>query len=570
MKLTHFSITNYRSITTAHKISLHSTTILIGKNNEGKSNILKALNVAMSCLKMHANDKDLFGMNKRRFYSRNTVDRFDIYDWCVDFPISLQDRERGLQTIFSLDFELTEQEIIDFKASTGSNINGLLPVEIRLGKDNRHTFKIKEKRGRGGKTLNKKSAKIASFIASNIDFNYIPAIRTNESTMDIVDAMLSNYLKELDSQAEYQQAIERISELQKPYLEELEEKLKIPLQEFLPNINNVKISVSDTFRRRALRNDIEIIIDDGTPTNLAYKGDGVKSLVALSLLKDKIPNFGASIIAIEEPESHLHSGAIHQLNDVIQALGLNHQVIITTHNQLFIDRDDIKSNIIVDNGKAMPCKNIQQIRDIMGIKASDNLVNARYVLVVEGEEDIIALKAILPKLSIELDRALREKSLIIESLGGASNLSYKLSSLKNCLCTYHCYLDNDDAGRTAVERAKSNNYLDESGYNLTTCRSFQNSEFEDCIIKEVYQNDLLEKFGIDINVTGFRGSDSVWSNRIKRVGVEQGKTWSDNLESQIKFTVAEAIKRNPESCLHEQKKQSLEALVRSLESMIIT
>ena len=41
MKLVSFSVTNYRSITKAHKISLGQYTVLLGKNNEGKSNIEK-------------------------------------------------------------------------------------------------------------------------------------------------------------------------------------------------------------------------------------------------------------------------------------------------------------------------------------------------------------------------------------------------------------------------------------------------------------------------------------------------------------------------------------------------
>ena len=52
MKLINFSITNFRSITKAHKINVGSTTILLGKNNEGKSNILKGLQIAMDILRL--------------------------------------------------------------------------------------------------------------------------------------------------------------------------------------------------------------------------------------------------------------------------------------------------------------------------------------------------------------------------------------------------------------------------------------------------------------------------------------------------------------------------------------
>jgi len=42
MRLIRFSVLNYRSITTAHKIEMSNLTVLVGKNNEGKSNILRA------------------------------------------------------------------------------------------------------------------------------------------------------------------------------------------------------------------------------------------------------------------------------------------------------------------------------------------------------------------------------------------------------------------------------------------------------------------------------------------------------------------------------------------------
>lgn len=50
MELVSFSVTNYRSITTAYKLPVKQATILIGPNNEGKSNILRALVTALEVL----------------------------------------------------------------------------------------------------------------------------------------------------------------------------------------------------------------------------------------------------------------------------------------------------------------------------------------------------------------------------------------------------------------------------------------------------------------------------------------------------------------------------------------
>lgn len=51
MNLSYFTVSNYRSITDAYKIDLQNLTVLIGKNNEGKSNLINSLNLAMNILK---------------------------------------------------------------------------------------------------------------------------------------------------------------------------------------------------------------------------------------------------------------------------------------------------------------------------------------------------------------------------------------------------------------------------------------------------------------------------------------------------------------------------------------
>ena len=63
MRLTSFSVTNYRSIRDINEFPVDIETILIGKNNEGKSNVLKALDMAMNTI------------NKYSFASRRRIGR---------------------------------------------------------------------------------------------------------------------------------------------------------------------------------------------------------------------------------------------------------------------------------------------------------------------------------------------------------------------------------------------------------------------------------------------------------------------------------------------------------------
>jgi putative ATP-dependent endonuclease of the OLD family len=381
--------------------------------------------------------------------------------------------------------------------------------------------------------------------------------------------MLSTELRALEKDARYLQALTTIAELQQPILDELATRVQGPLQEFLPSIKSVKLEISDSNRRYSLRGDVSVVVDDGTPTSLEYKGDGVKSLAALGLLKSKNARKGASILAIEEPESHLHPAAIHQVNDIIQSIARTSQVIITTHNPLFVDRTNVKSNIIVTDGAANPAKSIAAIRDLLGIKASDNLTHANYALVVEGEEDALALKAILPTLSEKIGKALKNNFLIIEPIGGAGNLSYKLSLLKNSLCATHTLLDSDDAGRVAYEKAEKDSLITSATCTFITCNGMQQAEFEDCITVETYRQAVLDEQGVDLDQTSFRGNDK-WSQRLRATLKNQGKLPTDTMISKFKFAVAEAITKNPKIALNEHKRNSIDALVSALERMIKT
>ncbi|MHC4884594.1 MAG: ATP-dependent nuclease [Planctomycetota bacterium] len=565
MELINFSVSNFRSITAAHRVSFRRTSILIGKNNEGKSNILKALDVAMTAIQRHAiSDKALLSRYRARKLMRLDESK---YFWERDFPITLRERTSGKQTIFRLEFTLEENEISDFREMVGSNINGKLSVEIKVGTDNTPKFRIVQKRGIGAKALNSKTNLIAGFIDENILFNYIPAVRTEQEAIDVVRRMLSVRMRQLERKPEYKKALEKIRQLQAPVLSELSEQIKEPLIEFLPGIRSVSVQLPDEVTRSLLRKDFEIIIDDGTPTSLLYKGDGIKSLAALGLLKHRRTSYGASIIAIEEPESHLHPAAIHQVNRVIQELGENSQVVLTTHNPCFVDRQDIKSNIIVDSGKATPAKSVEQIRDLLGIKASDNLINASFVLVVEGSTDATVFSALLPELSSILSKAINNNLLVVNEIGGAGKLSYQLTMLNNSLCLYHVFLDHDTAGKEAFRKAQHDSLLGVKNVTFSRCNGSSKSELEDCLDVSVYSDALLDEFGVHTDVPEFRGNGK-WSDRMKRVFCAQGKPFEDHDESEVKRVVAEAVKAEPTRALSRHKCHSINALVASLETMI--
>jgi len=567
MKLVKLSVTNFRSITKAHHISLSGTTVLVGKNNEGKSNLLKALSFAMNEISSHARENRGAMRFPPRIRPRSNDDRFgDRFDWERDFPLSLRKKRGDKKTVFELEFEFNENDVIAFKQEINSKLNGTLPLVITLSEKDKTEIKV-IKGGRGSQVLNSKSASITRFISKRIYFNYIPAIRTHNETMSLLEEMVSMELMALEEKTEYQSALQAITDLQAPVLKKLAERIKAPLSEFLPSIVDVEINIDEDTRRIRYRRGFNVIVNDGVATSIEFKGDGVKSLAALGMLKNRSSTDSSSIIAIEEPESHLHPGAIHQLKDIINSLESENQIVLTTHNPLFVNRNSVPSNIIVDGGKATSAKSVKSIRDVLGVRVSDNLTNARYALIVEGQTDKQSLSALLPYMSDKLSKAMKSHLLVIDHLSGAANLSYKLSTLESQLCAYHVLLDHDDAGTRALNAALNDGVLKLKSITQTICKGMQNSEFEDCIDSDCYKDELFTKLNIDIGCAEFRANKQ-WAPRMSAVCASQGKAWNDNLKKEIKTIISKCISDNPAGALSIHKRSSIDALVRDLEELV--
>lgn len=559
MRLSSFSVVNYRSITNARKIQTNNMTVLVGKNNEGKSNILRALTLAMDIMKMYSSDPRSLRLSANYLKNRTR------YVWERDYPLSLQERNPNGFSSIELDFELNTGDISAIRGLTGIRLSGHIPVRVSI---NHSSVKIDiPKRGTPAFSNVENKLKIIEYVCSKIDFNFIPAVRTEHDALRVVELLIEKQLLTLELNPEYIEATHTMERLQQDVLNGISAQLVGPLQEFLPSVRDVQIHLQKDQRRSSLRHSANVIIDDGTPTPLQQKGDGIKSLTALAMLNIPTSRDRVSVIAIEEPESHLHPESARQLYETINALSVNHQVVLTTHSSLFVNRSNLKENIIVDSGKATPVKKIKDIRDVLGTKVSDNLINAEHVLVVEGEDDKIALEKLLPQMSESIKKAIQNGTLIIDDMSGTGNLPYKLSFYRNLQCKYHVLLDNDDAGRRAGQDAETQGLLNTRNTTYTMCNGSPNAEFEDCLEKATYVEAVLSEFGVDLNVAEFRGNKK-WSDRVAECFKSQGKQWNDTMEKRVKFCVAEALPSDPAVALNQHKRSSIDALVIALNSLI--
>ena len=306
---------------------------------------------------------------------------------------------------------MTEEENRKLEDVIGHRLNQDLPVRLLFGKEAEPDFSVPKQRS--GPKISEKKEEIRTFVAELVQVQYISAVRTAESALEVVDNLMRQELSALTRNATYAAALKRIDELERPILDAIAGTLSTSLSELLPDVRAVRIEAQS---RRMLRQpgDTRLIVDDGNPTDLALKGDGVQSLAAISLMRHYAAKTGLSealILAVEEPEAHLHPRGVHALRAVLEEISRTQQVVITTHSPLLINRLDLASNIIVERAKARPAESVRELRAVLGVRTSDNLDGADVVLVVEGTEDKIALAAILASRSKRLRAAIESGAL---------------------------------------------------------------------------------------------------------------------------------------------------------------
>lgn len=560
MRLAEFSVKNYRSISDAKKLSFSRGTVFVGPNNEGKSNLLRALATGMKIL-VHG---------KRTFRTssgspRTTFRAIDYYKYERDFPVDLQERGSQAKTIITLTFELDDDEIEEFKTELGTNLNGQLPIKMTLDRSNCDVKVAKQ--GPGGASLSRKSARVANFVSSRLDFDYIPAVRTAKRSEDIVSRLVSSELAVLEHDPKYTKAIKKISDLQRPILDKVEQSLETTLQQFLPQVTSVHIEAQLEHRLRAMRQ-CRIYIDDGTKTELSSKGDGIQSLSAIGIMRHASQSRSKGkhlVLAVEEPESHLHPKSQHELRSVIADLAKEHQVVLATHCPLFVDRSFIRSNIVVQNNTARQAKDINEIRNLLGVRSSDNLQSAEIALLCEGDDDKILLESYLANASSQIQKALNTHRLVIESTKGAGNLSHRISLFRSHICRIRCVLDDDDAGRSAYEEAERAGYISVSEVNFLTKQGKTDSELEDLLDQKVVNKFILDEYGVTM-IDSNRLKQKKWSSYAEICFKQAGKPWTKSIKNKVKYELAAHMATRGKQAFDKANISPLTSLKQSLES----
>lgn len=447
----------------------------------------------------------------------------------------------------------------------GSHLNGKLKLRVLLGREGRAKIKV-VKSGKGSDSLNKNVDKVCGFVARRLQVEYIPVARTHRESLSIVQREVSNALRSAMASERYADAMDAISDLFNEALKPLEDWLREAISRFVPNVSSVTIhgEIKDPLPSSG---DLRVLVDDGQDTLLSAKGDAVQSLVSLALVRDLAQRHGpmSYVLAVEEPESHLHPGAIHQLRAVLLEVAEEHQVILTTHSPILVRRDAPSSNILVTGNRAAPAASLEAVRESLGVLLPDNMSGAETLLIVEGRSDQTMISHLLSR-DGDLARSLRDGRLHVLQADGAAKVPYQFNLARHSACNYHILLDDDKEGRAARRKIDGMGVLP-ADVTMMTIPGMSESELEDLFHDESYSDILLDRFNVSMGAPSVR-PEVRFSVRMREHFMHSGQPWSDSVAANVKSAVNEHLMQGDRAQVRCEALGVFSALQRALEKKL--
>lgn len=341
------------------EVDFENTTVLVGTNNAGKTTLLKALQLALNNSHFISND-DFFYCEE---YIDDTI-VIDVLFVPLDEAHNITDQfNDDWNNVFKADrigISATGNQIMAFRTIIKESNKTFRKQQFYI--DQWEAFLNEEVNWYDNEYDNE-----LSFYFDEIPFFYLEANRDILEDIKSKSSYLGRILSSLEFSSENKQIIEAlISELNSTTIDssdiltELETTLK-ELDTAMDNTNNTVQLTPFTKKVRDLNKGIRINYSE---FSMDYHGMGTRSWSSLLVLKSflnlnhKIYEANGKtyypILAIEEPESHLHPNAqkklYSQINEIVG------QKIISTH-----------SNYIASNARINEIRSISKNKDIIKI-----------------------------------------------------------------------------------------------------------------------------------------------------------------------------------------------------------
>lgn len=199
----------------------------------------------------------------------------------------------------------------------------------------------------------------------------------------------------------------------------------------------------------------------------------ILAIIVLREYNRQFLNGKPMIIAIEEPEVHLHPHAQRTFLEYLRDVSRQHQVIITTHSPVFVDRAEpknvktlrrvsqrdpvkLRSRTRFRLGQTVPVPesatdNWNVIKHDLGIRLSDALMAGDVNLLIEGDTEAELLPAMAEALERKGGPSI-DFSRVFPVRGGGSSLPFLANYLRNVGTPTVVLIDSDKSGRDMMKK----------------------------------------------------------------------------------------------------------------------
>lgn len=358
--------------------------VLVGPNDAGKSSLLRLLDAVLAA-------------GPARLYSLLTVER-------------LREEERPLVVELTLAGPDAPQ-----KAALADELEAMdgghrlrLRLEAQFDSD-ANEMVIDRHFTKPGVVVPASAAKL-----SHLGWTYLPSSRSpdrelgNERASALRELLVSTDLGE--STTDVEEAIARLHEVvaEAPSLLAVREDIAAALDDLLPHpvgVDDVQLRLPSTNEADPLA-DVDVQLRDGMRLrSLRRQSDGTRAMstVALQLLTRS----SAKIIAVDEPETHLHPLAQRRMARLLGSR--THQSIIATHSSAVLTNFD-PLDVVALAGTGLrqlsraPFADDPQAASAWWTSPALEPLTANAVILVEGRTDVTIVESVALLLGHDLDR----------------------------------------------------------------------------------------------------------------------------------------------------------------------
>ncbi len=513
MRLAQVDIRDYRSIfsnSTRSALTLElgiGMNTLIGSNNCGKSNILRAISLAFD--PEHRFDPQRDAPGPRPFAFPIITLRFVAGDNLApesDVLAAAAEYEAGLG--------------IDPAQSRASNGEIILEVAFQPGSKGyrrRERLLVANERTPSNSEDNARLESAVSMLRDAVRFVLIRSGESLESVLEgnfreILHSVVREHLSEEFTRAEASRK-QYITGLQDELLSPLRKKLGADVAGLFPEIERTQLTPEVPSIERTLSN-VGVSLGDLVDTPLEQKGTGVRGAVLAALLSYLGRSATRSMVfAFEEPEAFLHPASQEDLRDLLEELALTSDttLLVSTHSpyiatrapqgRLFSlakdpdGRTRVARSVPGDAPHASLIGGLFRESSLEEFVARDSSLPAgtKAVLLVEGAGDEFCLK-----LAAEIvGRPELLDDIQIRPTGGTNKMAVQsILARAGSDVPVFVLVDNDDAGKATVKLLCDQKFRFQKGREVTTyAEVFPKKQREfPYEAEDLFAPDLLEAF----------------------------------------------------------------------------